>query len=63
MHGVDKEYTIPGKLTVKGEQIIISSTFKIKFADHNIVIPSLYAGVIPPDTEVKINSVLEPFKK
>jgi len=63
MHGVDKEYTIPGKLIVKGEQINISSTFKIKFADHNIVIPSLYTGVIPPDTEVKINSVLEPFKK
>ncbi len=63
IHGVDKEYSIPGKLIVKGDQIIISSTFKLKFADHNIVIPSLYTGVIPPDTEVKINSILEPFKK
>jgi polyisoprenoid-binding protein YceI len=63
MHGVDKEYTIPGKLVIKGEQITISSIFKVKFADHNIVIPSLYSTVIPPDTEVKINAVLEAYKK
>jgi hypothetical protein len=63
LHGVDKEYTMPGKLIIKGGQITISSTFKITFADHKIIIPSLYAGVFPPDTEVKINSVLEPFQK
>lgn len=63
LHGVDKEYTFPGKLVIKGDQITISSTFRIKFADHNIVIPGLYSGIIPADTEVKINAVLEPFKK
>jgi len=63
LHGVDKEYTIPGKLIIKGEQITLSSTFKITFANHKIVIPSLYAGIFPPDTEVKINSVLEPYIK
>jgi hypothetical protein len=63
IHGVDKEYTLPGKLIVKGEQITISSRFKIKFADHNIIIPALYRGIIPPDTEVKINATLEPYKK
>lgn len=63
LHGVDQERTIPGTVTVKGEEISISSTFKIKFSDHNINIPKLYSGVIPGDTEVKINATLMPFKK
>ena len=63
MHGVEKDITIPGTLTVKGEEIKMSSAFKIKFDDYKVVIPSLYQGVIPPDTDVKLNAVLEPFKK
>ncbi len=63
LHGLDKEYTLSGKLIIKGDQITMSSTFKIKFADHKIVIPSLYKSVIPDDTEVKMNAMLEPFKK
>jgi polyisoprenoid-binding protein YceI len=63
LHGIDKEKTIPGKLIVKGKQIIISAVFKINLSEHNIVIPSLYTGVIPDETEVKINATLEPFKK
>ncbi len=63
IHGVEKERTIDGVITVKGQQVMLSSTFRIKFADYNIVIPSLQAAVIPEDTEVKINATLEPYKK
>ncbi len=63
IHGVENDATIPGTLSVDGGQITLSSTFKVKFADYKVVIPSLYSGVIPPDTEVKLSAVLIPYKK
>jgi hypothetical protein len=63
IHGVEKDKTIEGILTVDMNKIILSSTFKVDFTEYGVVIPSLYTGVIPPDTEVKINATLEPFKK
>lgn len=63
IHGVEKEKTISGTLTVDMNKITISTTFKLDFTEFGVIIPSLYTGVIPPDTEVKLNAVLEPFKK
>ncbi len=63
LHGVEKDRTIDGLVSVKGAVISISSSFKIKFADHNVVIPRLYSGIIPEDTDVKLDATLEPFKK
>jgi len=63
IHGVDQERTIDGIVTVDMNKITLKSTFKINFADYKVEIPGLYSGIIPPDTEVKINAVLEPFKK
>ncbi len=63
IHGIEKERTIEGMLTVDKTTITLKSTFKVMFADHGVVIPGLYSGVIPPDTEVKINAILEPYKK
>jgi len=63
LHGVEKDRTIDGLVSVKGAVISTSSSFKIKFADHNVVIPRLYSGIIPEDTDVKLDATLEPFKK
>lgn len=63
IHGVEKERTIEGTVTIKNKEIRLTSTFKIIFADHNVVIPALYSGVIPPDAQVKFDVLLEPFKK
>lgn len=63
IHGVEKEKTIAGILIVDMNKITISTTFKLDFTEFGVIIPSLYTGVIPPDTEVKLNAVLEPFKK
>ena len=59
LHGVEKDRTIDGLVSVKGAVISISSSFKIKFADHNVVIPRLYSGIIPEDTDVKLDATLE----
>lgn len=63
LHGVEIERTMKGTITVEKNKLTISSTFKIVFIDHNIVIPKLYAAVFPPDTEVKIDAVFLPYKK
>lgn len=63
IHGVEKERTIDGVITVKGSEITLSSSFKVLFEDHGIVIPALYSGVIPPDASIKFNTQMEPFKK
>ncbi len=63
IHGVEKDRTIDGTLTVSKGTVTLKSNFKVNFADHGVVIPGLYSGVIPPVTDVKIIAVLEPFKK
>jgi hypothetical protein len=63
LHGVEKDRTIDGVVSIKGGVISLSSNFKIKFADHNIIIPGLYSGIIPEDTDVKLDATMEPFKK
>ncbi|MBN8701714.1 MAG: YceI family protein [Bacteroidetes bacterium] len=63
IHGVTKERTIDGTLTIKGGEITVVSKFNVHIADHNVKVPSLYVKNIAEDVEVKINSTLEPFKK
>ena len=63
IHGIEKDRTIDGTIKIDGQRISISSTFRLSFADYKIEIPSLYTGIIPSDTEVKISATLEPFKK
>ncbi|MCK6648179.1 MAG: YceI family protein [Bacteroidia bacterium] len=63
IHGVKKERTIDGIVAIKGNEITISSKFNIHIADYNIKVPSLYVKNIAEDVEVKINAILEPYKK
>ena len=63
IHGVEKEKTIDGTVTVKGTEITISSKFSIHVADFNIKVPSLYVTNIAEDVETKLDATLEPFKK
>lgn len=63
MHGVTRDVTIDGILTVKGENLFIASKFKIKVADYNIKVPSMYVKNIAEEVDVTISSVLEPLPK
>lgn len=63
LHGVTKEIEATGTLTVKGQELIIASAFKIKIADYNIKVPSLYVQNIAELVDVKVNATLEPFVK
>lgn len=63
MHGVDKEITVPGIVTIKDGEIRIATKFRVHIADYNIKVPSLYVQNIAEDVDVKLNAVLVPFKK
>ena len=63
MHGVEKDRTFDGTLTVKGSQIILQTKFMIHVSDYNIKVPSLYVKNIAEDVSVKLNATLELFKK
>lgn len=63
IHGVVKDVTIDGTITVKGTELALSSKFKVKVADYNIKVPSLYVKNIAEVVDVTLNSTLEPFQK
>ena len=63
LHGVTKEVESTGTITVKGTDIMVASAFKIKIADYNIKVPSLYVQNIAEIVDVKVNATLEPFTK
>lgn len=63
MHGVTKDVTLEGTVTIKGEEVKIMSKFKVKVADYNIKVPSMYVKNIAEEVEITINSTLEPLKK
>ena len=63
LHGVTKDVTLEGMLTKKGTEIVLDSKFKIKVADYNIQVPSLYVKNIADVVDVTVTSTLEPFVK
>lgn len=63
LHNVTKDVTMEGTMTKKGNEMMILSKFKIKVADYNIKVPSMYVKNIAEEVEVTINSTLEPLQK
>lgn len=63
MHGVTKEITIKGTVTVKGAVLLLNTSFMIHIADYNIKIPSLVVKNIAEDVTVKLNATMKPYVK
>jgi polyisoprenoid-binding protein YceI len=63
IHGVKKQAELPAKINIKGKEIGVFSKFKVKVADYNIKVPSLYVKNIAEEVVVTIKSTLEPFSK
>ncbi len=58
IHGVEKERTIPGVVTVKKGTIHIASAFKVQLAAHEIKVPKLVIAKIAEEIEVKVDASL-----
>lgn len=63
LHGVTRDVTIEGTITKKGEQLMLNAKFKIRVADYNIKVPSLYVQNIAEVVDVTVVSTMSPFVK
>ena len=62
VHGVKQSRTIPGKLTVSGGVISLSSEFMVACKDHKIEIPTLVFHNIAETIKVQVNASYSPYK-
>lgn len=60
IHGVEKERTIAGVITIKNGNLHIVSDFKVRVADHKIEIPRLVLTKIAEEIDVKVVADLQP---
>lgn len=60
VHGIEVSKTIKCKMTIKGKEIKITSTFKVILEDHGIRIPSVVNQKIAEEITISINSSLSP---
>lgn len=63
IHGVDKQETLKGTLTVKGGELALDSKFKIALKDYNIEVPKLVYKKIAEIIDVTVNAVYTEYKK
>ena len=63
MHGVTKDRTLKGKLTIEGEKITLASDFNVPLVDHKIEVPTLVLAKIAENISVKNKFVFTPLKK
>lgn len=59
MHGVSREVTIPGSITVKGDKVTAKCVFMVVPQDYDIEIPGVVADKIAKEIEVTVNSILD----
>ncbi len=60
IHGVTKDVTIPGTITVKDGNAVLSAKFNVQTADYSIKVPS---EKVAKTIEVTVSSILVPLKK
>ena len=63
LHGVSKNISATGSITIKENTLIVSSTFKLTVADFNIKIPGAVKDNIAKVVEVTVSGTYEPLKK
>ncbi len=61
IHGVKKEITTEGTLTVVGKNLKVKSEFIVACADYDIKIPSVVADKIAKEVKVSFNAELQPL--
>lgn len=60
VHGVTKEITTNGALTVSGGNIKVNAGFNLKLADYNVDIPSLVSDKVAKEAKILVDASLVP---
>lgn len=62
IHGVTRDVTMDGTINKSGQDLKLVSKFKVKVADYNIKVPSMYVKNIAEVVDVTFDTVLEPYQ-
>lgn len=60
LHGVTKDYTTPGTITVSNGKLTVAADFKVRLADHQITVPRLLLRNIAEVVDVKVKAAYAP---
>ena len=63
IHGVDRERTINGEITIVDGVISLSGKFIVVLQDHNVKIPKILISNVAEEVEVTIQATYRPYKK
>ncbi len=63
MHGVTKEISVPGKITVKGSSLKLNADFTILCSDYEIKIPKNNVSSVSNSINISVDCSLSPKKK
>jgi hypothetical protein len=63
LHGVTKEVTENGKITIKDGKILLECNFQVSLKDYKIDVPSIVSSVIADLIDVKMSCTYQPYKK
>ena len=58
MHGVTKDITVPGKVIVKGGNVVLKANFKINCSDYQIKIPTASMASVSNDIDIAVDCAL-----
>jgi hypothetical protein len=59
MHGITKNITAPGTITVKGAKVNAASKFTVKLAEYKIAVPGAVKNNIAETIEITVNCNLD----
>ncbi len=62
IHGVTKDETYTGTIKKVGNELTLDCKFKVKVADYNIKVPTLYVKNIAEIVDIDYKCILEPFE-
>ncbi len=63
IHGVTKDRSIDGEITIKEGAISLKSQFTVKLEEHNVAIPKVVVLKISEEVLVTIKAAYSPYKK
>jgi polyisoprenoid-binding protein YceI len=63
MHGITKDISVPGKITVKGSSVKLNADFTILCSDYEIKIPKNNVSSVSNSINISVDCSLSPKKK
>jgi polyisoprenoid-binding protein YceI len=62
IHGISKEVTAPGSITVANGKVVLNAEFNVLLTDYKIAIPALVSDKISKSIKITIQCTMDPLK-